>query len=319
MLNQSEIQRYSRQIRLREIGVAGQERLKSARVLVIGAGGLGSPVLQYLVAAGVGHIGIVDYDRIDLSNLNRQVLYATDEVGQSKADRAAGRLREMNPDTEIRTWAERLTPANALTILADYDIVVDCTDNFPVRFLINDAAVMLDKPVVYGAVYQFEGQVTVFNYQGGPTLRCLLPEPPHPLEVPSCAEGGVIGTIAGMIGTLQAAEVIKLILGIGDVLRGKVFVYDSLTCESYFFHLERNPELRPVEELKVYDEACQDEIPVRCLTYDEVRKMLDGGEAVQVIDVGDPADYADHGMPCLRIPVYEIAARLGEIPADRPV
>lgn len=255
MLTPSEQKRYSRQILIPEIGIKGQEQLKVARVLVIGAGGLGSPVLQYLTAAGIGHIGIVDFDRIDASNLNRQVLYAADEVGLPKAERAAARLREMNQEAQIRVWPGKLTPENVCSIMEDYQIVVDCTDNFPVRFLINDAAVLMNKPVVYGAVYQFEGQVTVLNYQGGPTLRCLLPEPPSAGESPSTSEGGIFGTIAGLIGTIQATEVVKLILGIGNILSGKIFVYNALTCENYFFHLERNPNLAPVTRLTLSGES----------------------------------------------------------------
>jgi len=320
MLTERESERYSRQIRLTEIGLEGQEKLKAARVLVVGAGGLGSPVLEYLVAAGVGHIGIVDYDVLDLSNLNRQVLYAEEDLGLPKAVQAAGRLRKMNPGLDIRVFFQKMSPDPALGIISDYEIVVDCTDNFAVRYLISDACVILKKPVVYGAVYQFEGQVTVFNYRGGPTLRCLQPEQPHPLEVPSCEEGGIMGTIAGIIGAMQAQEVIKLILEIGEVLSGKVMVYNSLNCSSYFFHLERNPEVSEIRELGVYEEVCLTaESHVETVTATELKIWIDENRDVLIIDVSDPADFRPHGLPCIQIPSYSIAESLDRIPRDKPV
>jgi len=320
MLSDKEKDRYSRQIRLPGFGLEGQEKLKQAKVLVIGAGGLGSPVLQYLAAAGIGHIGIVDYDVIDLTNLNRQVLYDEGQVGQPKAILAAQRISQLNPSISVKPYFRKLTPEDALEIMEPYEILVDCTDNFSVRYLINDAAVILNKPVVYGAVYQFEGQVTVFNYQGGPTLRCLQPEQPHPLEVPSCSEGGIIGSVAGTIGSVQANEVIKIILGNGELLSGKVLVYNALTCESYFFHLERNPNAATITQLGEYEESCSGSSGIPAfITHDELKFWLVQGKDLMIVDVSDPADLILHDFECIRIPSYEIASRVDEIPHDRPV
>jgi molybdopterin/thiamine biosynthesis adenylyltransferase/rhodanese-related sulfurtransferase len=320
MLSEKESERYSRQVRLTEIGVEGQEKLRSARVLVVGAGGLGSPVLQYLVAAGIGHIGIVDYDVLDLSNLNRQVLYTEEELGLPKAVQAAARLRKMNPEADIRVFFQKLSPNTALDILSDYEIVADCTDNFAVRYLISDACVILNKPVVYGAVYQFEGQVTVFNYKGGPTLRCLQPEQPHALEVPSCAEGGVIGTIAGIIGTMQANEVIKMVLGIGVVLSGKVFVFNVLTNKTYFFNLERSSTASTIRELGQYEEICLSEKSTADqITAAEINSWLAEKKDFLIIDVSDPADSFKHEFPCIKIPSSQISSSLDQIPRDKPV
>jgi len=320
MLVDAELERYSRQIRLSEIGIEGQEKLKRARILVVGAGGLGSPVLQYLVAAGVGHIGIVDYDVIDLTNLNRQVLYTMADLDCPKVLRAAERLRLANPEIHIWPYFQRFNKDSALDIIAEYDIVADCTDQFAARYLINDACVILGKPVVYGAVYQFEGQVTVFNYRNGPTLRCLHPEQPHPLEVPTCAEGGVIGTIAGIIGTLQANELIKIVVGIGEILSGKVLVFNALTCSSYFFHLERDLEASAITGLSNYEEDCSsDESTILQITSEELQNWITGGKDFLIVDVSDPANYADHGFQCLRIPSFQAIEKNYLIPRDRPV
>jgi adenylyltransferase/sulfurtransferase len=320
MLSANEHDRYSRQIRLPGIGLEGQMKLSNSKVLVVGAGGLGSPVLQYLAAVGVGNIGILDYDVVDLTNLNRQVLYEENHLGQAKALLAADRISKLNPNIKVRSWFRKLIPDDALEILEPYDIVVDCTDNFAVRYLINDAAVILGKPVVYGAVYQFEGQVTVFNYKGGPTLRCLQPEQPHPLEVPSCSEGGILGTVAGTIGTIQANEVIKLILGIGQPLSGKMLVYNALTCETYFFHLQRNPEAARITRLGTYEEGCATTGDgANSITKEELTSWIRQGKDFLVIDVSDPADLILQDFPCIRIPSYEIAGRIDQIPHDRPV
>jgi adenylyltransferase/sulfurtransferase len=320
MLSENELQRYERQIRLNQIGVKGQEKLKLARILVIGAGGLGSPVLQYLCAAGIGNIGIVDYDVIELSNLNRQVLYNVEDLDYPKALRAEERLRLTNPEIEVRNYFQKFNKDSAIDIIAGYDIVVDCTDQFPTRYLINDACVILDKPVVYGAIHQFEGQVTVFNYQGGPTLRCLEPVMPHHLEAPACAETGVIGTIAGIIGVLQANEVIKLILGIGEVLSGKIMVFNSLTCSNNFFHLERDLDASNVKELTDYDNTClSDGVTVPQISPDELSNRLAGGEDILIIDVSDPASGYTQGFPCLKIPSYQIIDKVNLIPRDKPV
>jgi adenylyltransferase/sulfurtransferase len=239
MLNDSELERYTRQIRLPQIGTAGQGKLKKSKVLVIGAGGLGSAVLQYLAAAGIGNIGIVDYDTVDLTNLNRQVLYSTDDLGSPKVLRAAEKIRQANPEIRIIPYQQQFSMESAAEILPEYDLVMDCTDQFSSRYLISDACVRYGKTEVYGAVYHFEGQVTVFNYQNGPNLRDLHPEEPPKPVLPPGEEGGVIGTIAGIIGILEANEAIKIILGIGEVLSGKIMVFDALNCNSYFFHLSK--------------------------------------------------------------------------------
>ncbi|MDX2004540.1 MAG: molybdopterin-synthase adenylyltransferase MoeB [Meiothermus sp.] len=233
MWTNEELNRYARHIILEGVGGAGQARLKASRVLVVGAGGLGSPVLQYLAAAGVGHLGIVEMDTVDLSNLQRQVLYTTAEVGRPKAEAAKARLNALNPHVEVETYALELTSQNALEILEPYDLILDCTDNFPARYLVNDACVLLDKPLVYGAIQQFEGQVSVFHHrppQGacGPCYRCLFPQPPAPGTVPSCAEAGVFGVLPGVVGSLMATEALKVLLELGQPLSGKLLIYDGL-------------------------------------------------------------------------------------------
>src|ERR1700740_2426316 len=227
-LSKEEIQRYSRHLIMPEVGMDGQLKLKAAKVLCIGTGGLGAPLGQYLAAAGVGRIGLVDFDKVDLTNLQRQILFSTNDVGRPKIEAAAERLRGLNPDIQIDTFETMLTSANALDILKDYDVIVDGTDNFATRYLVNDACVLLGKPNVYGSIFRFEGQATVFAYPGGPCYRCLYPEPPPPGLVPSCAEGGVLGILPGVVGTIQATEAIKLLAGIGETLVGGVLVFDPL-------------------------------------------------------------------------------------------
>ncbi|WP_035095409.1 HesA/MoeB/ThiF family protein [Aquimarina megaterium] len=231
--------RYHRQIILPEIGTAGQEKLDTAKVLVIGAGGLGCPVLQYLTAAGVGTIGIVDFDTVDISNLHRQILYGTDSLGTNKAVAAKQRLTDLNPTVTINTYTEKLTPKNAISLFSEYNIIVDGTDNFSTRYLVNDACIITDKPLVYGAIFKYEGQVSVFNYQNGPSYRCLFPEPPKAGSVPSCSEIGVLGVLPGIIGSMQANEVLKIILDLGDVLNGKLLMYNCLTTQFSSFTINR--------------------------------------------------------------------------------
>ncbi len=231
--------RYHRQIILPEIGVAGQEKIAAAKVLVIGAGGLGCPILQYLVAAGIGKIGIVDFDIVDISNLHRQILYGKSSVGVNKAIAAKNRLTDLNPDIDIVAYPEKLTTKNAIVLFSEYDIIVDGTDNFSTRYLVNDACVLSQKPLVYGAIFKYEGQVAVFNYKNGPTYRCLFPEPPEAGSVPSCAEIGVLGVLPGIIGSMQANEVLKIVLELGDVLSGKLFTYDCLANQSLAFGVPR--------------------------------------------------------------------------------
>ena len=251
MLTEKEKYRYSRHLLLDKVGEDGQEKLKAAKVLVIGAGGLGCPILQYLTAAGVGTIGIIDFDTVDETNLQRQVLFTKDDIGKNKALIAASRLNQLNEFVNFNIHAEKLTNANALGLFVDYDIIVDGTDNFSTRYLVNDACVLADRPLVYGAIYKFEGQVSVFNYKGGPTYRCLFPEPPEAGVVPNCSEIGVIGVLPGLIGTQQANEVIKLILGIGEPLSGKLAVYDALQASQLVLDIARNEE--EVEIVKQLD------------------------------------------------------------------
>ncbi|GAA4272887.1 HesA/MoeB/ThiF family protein [Aquimarina gracilis] len=231
--------RYHRQIILPEIGEEGQKKLNSSKVLVIGAGGLGCPALQYLAAAGVGTIGIIDFDVVEISNLHRQILYGDSSVGKNKALAAKNRLEDLNPTIHVNAYPEKLTPKNAITIFSKYDIIVDGSDNFSTRYLVNDACVITDKPLVYGAIFKYEGQVSVFNYKKGPTYRCLFPEPPKAGSIPSCSEIGVLGVLPGIIGSLQANEVIKIALGIGETLHGKLLMYDSLSTQFSTFSIHR--------------------------------------------------------------------------------
>lgn len=249
MLTDKEKHRYSRHLLLDKVGEVGQEKLKIARVLVIGAGGLGCPILQYLTAAGVGTIGIVDFDVVDESNLQRQILFTINDIGKNKAIVAKERLEQLNPFVKFEIYPEKLTTKNALCIFKNYDIVVDGTDNFSTRYLVNDACVILDKPLVYGAIYKFEGQVSVFNYKIGPTYRCLFPEPPKAESVPNCSAVGVLGVLPGIIGTQQANEVLKIILEIGVSLSGKLLIYDALQCSSSFIKINRSqPQIKKVLE-----------------------------------------------------------------------
>jgi sulfur-carrier protein adenylyltransferase/sulfurtransferase len=240
-LSKEEVQRYSRHLIMPEVGMEGQLKLKRARVLTIGTGGLGAPLGLYLAAAGVGHLGLVDFDVVDSSNLQRQVTFTTADVGKPKSEAAKARLSALNPAIEIVSYETRLTSENALDLFRDYDIIVDGTDNFPTRFLVNDACVLLGKPNVYGSIFRFEGQATVFGYPGGPCYRCLYPEPPPPGLVPSCAEGGVLGVLPGIIGSLQANETLKLCMGIGDSLAGRLLLFDALSTEFSEVTLRRDP------------------------------------------------------------------------------
>lgn len=242
MWSKEELDRYARHIVLPGVGGAGQARLKQSAVLVVGAGGLGSPVLMYLAAAGVGRLGLVEMDSVEISNLQRQVLFDTPSVGQRKAQIAKTRLESLNPHIQVEAYAERITSENALSLLAPYDLIIDCTDNFPTRYLLNDACVLLDKPLVYGAIHQFEGQLSVFHHQGGPCYRCLFPQPPTPGTVPNCAEAGVFGVLPGVIGSLMATEAIKVLLGLGEVLSGKLLLYDGLQARFHRLSFPRRPD-----------------------------------------------------------------------------
>src|ERR1700738_4776733 len=241
-LSKVEVLRYSRHLIMPEVGMEGQLKLKQAKVLLIGAGGLGAPLGLYLAGAGVGRIGLVDFDSVDHTNLQRQILFGTSDVGRPKIEAASARLRNLNPEIQVDQFETRLTSENALDLMRDYDIVVDGTDNFPTRYLVNDACVLLGKPNVYGSIFRFEGQATVFAYQGGPCYRCLYPEPPPPGLVPSCAEGGVLGILPGTIGLIQATEAVKLILGKGEPLVGRLLLYDALAMRFRELKLRKNPE-----------------------------------------------------------------------------
>ena len=254
-LTKEEIQRYSRHLIMPEVGMDGQLKLKQAKVLCIGTGGLGAPLGLYLAAAGVGRIGLVDFDTVDSTNLQRQILFSTTDVGRPKIAAAADRLRGLNPDIQIDTFETRLTSDNALDLFKDYDIIVDGTDNFPTRYLVNDACVLLGKPNVYGSIFRFEGQITVFGAPGGPCYRCLYPEPPPPGLVPSCAEGGVLGVLPGIVGSIQAAETLKLIIGKGESLVGRLLLFDALAMRFRELKLRKNPECPVCGDASHRDEA----------------------------------------------------------------
>src|ERR1035437_3341330 len=253
-LNTEEIKRYARHLILPEIGIEGQEKLKQAKVLVVGAGGLGCPVLQYLAAAGVGTIGMVDDDVVDETNLQRQSLFSNEDIGRKKAEVAKEKLSKLNPHIILTSDPLHLTSANALEIISHYDLVIDGSDNFPTRYLVNDACVMLNKPLVFGSIFKFEGQVSVFNYKNGPTYRCLFPEPP--VDSPNCAEIGVLGVLPGIVGTIMANEALKIILCIGEVLSGKLFVLDALNFQTQVISFEKNPENLKIKSLIDYEELC---------------------------------------------------------------
>ncbi len=306
-LSNEEIRRYSRHLIMPEVGMEGQRRLKAARVLMIGAGGLGSPLGLYLAAAGVGKLGIVDFDIVDDTNLQRQLLHGTKDVGRPKLDSARERIRDVNPHVVVETYETRLTSSNALEILEPYDVVVDGTDNFPTRYLVNDACVLLGKPNVYGSIFRFEGQVSVFDARRGPCYRCLFREPPPPGLVPSCAEGGVLGVLPGIVGSLQALETIKLIIGRGDLLVGRLLLFDALELSWRELRLRKNPECpvcgdHPViHELIDYEEFCGipeadaatarevEEVP--SITATALKARLDSGDRLEIVDVREPHEW----------------------------
>jgi len=323
--SREELARYSRHLILPEFNIAGQRKLKTSKVLIVGAGGLGCPMLLYLTAAGVGTIGIIDFDVVDSSNLQRQVLFTTDDVGKPKALVAAERLTKLNPDIKFNVYNAKLTSDNALDIIQGYDLVADGTDNFPARYLVNDACVILKKPNVHGSIFRFEGQVSVFNYQyanglTGPQYRDLFPSPPPPGLVPSCAEGGVLGVLPGMIGSLQANEIIKVLTGIGEPLSGELFIVDALTLETRKLKFSKNPNLQQISTLIDYDNFCdiaeheKSEIPE--ITVEELKKSFDHDQLpFSVIDVREPYEYAIGNIGGILIPHGEIDQRISEIPS----
>lgn len=336
-LNNDEILRYSRHLIMPEVGMPGQLKLKEASVLLVGTGGLGAPVGLYLAAAGIGRIGLVDFDVVDFTNLQRQVIHGTKDVGRKKLDSAADRMLDINPHVQIDRYEVALTSENAMDILKPYDIVVDGTDNFPTRYLVNDACVLLKKPNVYGSIFRFEGQSTVFAYPGGPCYRCLYPEPPPPGLVPSCAEGGVLGILPGLVGMIQATETVKLILGSGEPLVGRLVLYDALAMRFRELKLRRNPECPvcgdhpTIKELIDYHQFCgvpQQQEPVTPPAVDNeteidviaLKSKLERGDSFVFIDCREPHEYQICRIPGAKlIPLGEVPKRLGEIDASLEV
>jgi adenylyltransferase/sulfurtransferase len=332
-LTNEEIARYSRHLILPEVGMDGQLKLKQAKVAMIGAGGLGAPVGLYLAAAGVGRIGLVDFDVVDASNLQRQVIHGTKDLGRKKLDSAADRMRDINPNLQIEKFDTGLNSDNALDILKDYDLVIDGTDNFPTRYLVNDACVLLRKPNVYGSIFRFEGQATVFAYEDGPCYRCLYPEPPPPGLVPSCAEGGVLGILPGLIGVVQATEAVKIILGVGETLKNRLLLYDALHMRFRELRLRRDPDCPvcgdhpTVKKLIDYQQFCgvtpmstQPAPNEGVIDVTEVKNKLDRGDEFVLIDVREPHEYQIARIPGAKlIPLGELPKHLGELDPDADI
>ena len=318
-LTKNQIGRYSRHLIMPEVGVKGQEKLAESKVLCIGAGGLGSPLALYLASAGIGTIGIVDFDVVDLSNLQRQILHAEERVGDLKVESAKKRLLELNSDINVNTYNLRLTADNALDLFKDYDVIVDGTDNFATRYLVNDACVILGKPNVYGSIFRFEGQATVFNYKDGPHYRDLYPEPPPPGMVPSCAEGGVLGILPGIIGVIQATETVKILLDVGQTLSGRLLIYDSLKMSFREIKLRKNPDTPKVEKLIDYEEFCglnkpeENETDLE-ISIDEFSKIQDSMDKIKLLDVREPGEYEICNLNNSKlIPLGDLSSRVHEL------
>jgi sulfur-carrier protein adenylyltransferase/sulfurtransferase len=334
-LTTDDLSRYSRHLILPEVGMEGQRRLKAARVLCVGTGGLGSPLALYLAAAGIGTLGLVDFDVVDASNLQRQIIHSTKDIGRKKLDSAEEKLLALNPALNVVKHETMLTSTNALDILKDYDIVADGTDNFPTRYLVNDACVLLGKPNVYGSIFRFEGQASVFATGQGPCYRCLYPEPPPPGLVPSCAEGGVLGILPGLVGVIQATEVIKLILGKGESLIGRLLLVDALNMKFRELKLRKNPECPvcgtnpTVTQLIDYQQFCgilpesKQEQAVKNgiaqLSVKELKRRIDAGEDVFILDVREPYEYQIANIGGKLIPQNDVPQRLAEIDRDREI
>src|SRR5580658_4550994 len=332
-LSKEEILRYSRHLIMPEVGIEGQLKLKQAKVLCIGTGGLGAPLGLYLAAAGVGRIGLVDFDTVDSTNLQRQILFGTKDVGRPKIAAASDRLRDLNPDIQIDTFETHLSSENAVNILKDYDFIVDGTDNFPTRYLVNDTSVLLKKPNVYGSIFRFEGQITIFGYPGGPCYRCLYPEPPPPGLVPSCAEGGVLGVLPGIVGSIQAAETLKLILQAGDSLVGRLLLFDALAMKFRELKLRKNPDCPAcgdhptIKKLIDYEEFCGirgEETPAMASTVPEItpkelKQRLDHGDDLFILDVREPHEYQICNIGGKLIPLGEISRRAHELDSSREI
>jgi sulfur-carrier protein adenylyltransferase/sulfurtransferase len=332
VLSNDEILRYSRHLIMPEVGMEGQQKLKAAKVLCIGAGGLGSPLALYLTAAGVGTLGIVDFDVVDYTNLQRQIIHTTNDVGRKKLDSAGEKLKAINPFLNLRTFDMKLTSANALELFREFDIVADGTDNFPTRYLVNDACVLTGKPNVYGSIFRFEGQASVFATDDGPCYRCLYPEPPPPGLVPSCAEGGVLGILPGLVGVIQATETIKLILGQGDSLVGRLLLVDALGMKFRELKLRKNPDCpicgthRTIHELIDYDQFCgirgQEEPSgndIPSISVGELKKKLDAKADVFILDVREPHEYQICNLNGYLIPLGDLPKRMNELDSSREI
>ena len=338
-LTRDELVRYSRHLTLPDIGLDGQRRLKAARVLCIGAGGLGSPAMMYLAAAGVGTIGLVDDDAVDLSNLQRQIVHGTSDVGRPKLASAADRLRDINPHVRLESHEVTFSAGNALELVTSYDVIVDGTDNFPTRYLVNDACVLAGRPNAYGSISRFEGQASVFAMPDGPCYRCLHPEPPPPGLIPSCAEGGVLGVLPGIIGTIQATEAVKLILGIGEPLVGRFLLYDALRMQFRVIRLPKDPDCPvcgshpTIRELRAYDDASRcapahsQRTPMAAsgategdMTVSELKARIDRGDAPLIVDVREPAEFEICRIPgAVLIPLHQLPSRLTELDASKEI
>jgi molybdopterin/thiamine biosynthesis adenylyltransferase/rhodanese-related sulfurtransferase len=331
-LSNDEILRYSRHLIMPEVGMEGQLKIKAAKVLCIGAGGLGSPLALYLGAAGVGTLGIVDFDVVDYTNLQRQIIHSTADVGRKKLDSAADKLKAINPFINIRKFDTRLSSDNAIELFKEFDIIADGTDNFPTRYLVNDACVITGKPNVYGSIFRFEGQASIFATEGGPCYRCLYPEPPPPGLVPSCAEGGVLGILPGLVGVIQATEVIKLILGIGDPLIGRLLLIDALGMSFRQLKLRKNPECPvcgknpTITELIDYEQFCGirgEEAPVETvggeMEVEELKRRLDAGDDIYVLDVREPHEYQIANIGGHLIPLGDLPNRVNELDSSREI
>jgi adenylyltransferase/sulfurtransferase len=330
ILTRDEILRYSRHLIMPEVGVEGQQKLKAARVLCVGTGGLGSPLALYLAAAGVGTLGLVDFDVVDYTNLQRQIIHFTHDVGRSKITSAAEKLAAINPFVNLRLFETKLTSANALSIFREFDIIADGTDNFPTRYLVNDAAVFAGKPNVYASVFRFEGQASVFATAQGPCYRCLYPEPPPPGTVPSCAEGGVLGVLPGLLGVIQATEVIKLILGTGDSLIGRLLLVDALGMQFHEMRIRKDPDCpvcgaKPtIRELIDYDELCGTSVrehgdAVPQIEPEELHRRLNRGDDIFVLDVREPHEYQICNLGGHLLPLRDLPQRISELDSSREI
>jgi adenylyltransferase/sulfurtransferase len=332
-LTAEEIRRYSRHLIIPDVAMDGQKRLKNAKVLCVGAGGLGSPALMYLAAAGVGTLGIIDFDVVDESNLQRQVIHGQSDIGRLKAESARDSVREINPLVQVNLHTERLDASNAMRVFADYDLIVDGTDNFATRYLVNDACVLLGKPYVWGSIYRFDGQASVFWAEHGPCYRCLYPEPPPPGMVPSCAEGGVLGVLCASVGSIQVTEAIKVLTGVGDPLVGRLMIYDALEMTYRAVKVRKDPECAlcgknpTITELIDYEAFCgavsdeaQQAAAGSTITAAELKEMQDRGEPLLLVDVREPAEWEIVRIPgAVLIPKGDLPSKLAELPQDRPI